>query len=86
MTSLTAVNTRWMICVAHVDKPGVIQSDQSTRVQGVRRKPVPVSATHLVYAGKHHLCPQSTALITVISFHTSDRCNHHQRNTVRIQP
>lgn len=86
MSTATTVNTRWTACVPSVDKAGVIHRTQTTRVQGVRSDMMPVGTTRLVYAGKHHLRPQSTALITVISFRTSARCNHHQRNTVRIQP
>lgn len=85
MSTAAVVNTRWTTCAQGVDKAGVTQRSQTTRVQGVRSDMVPVGATRLVYAGKHRLRPQSTALITVISFRTSARCNH-QRNTVRIQP
>lgn len=86
MRTATLVNIPWTTCASGVDKAGVIQRAQTTRVQGVCSDEMPVGATRLVYAGKHRLRPQSTALITVINFRTSARCNHHQRNTVRIKP
>ena len=78
MTSVT-VGRQWMSCGQSVGFARVIRPRQTTRLQGVRADALPVRTTTLVYAGKHRLYPQSTALITDISFHTSDRCNHHPR-------
>jgi len=85
MNTTTSVHDRWTTCEPLVNKARVIQRTRNTSVQGVCSERVPVGATHLVYAGKHHLHPQSTALITVITLRTFARCNH-QRNTVRTQP
>ena len=78
MTSVT-VGRQWMSCGQSVGFARVIRPRQTTRLQGVHADALPVWTTTLVYAGKHRLYPQSTALITDISFHTSDRCNHHPR-------
>jgi hypothetical protein len=74
-----AVGRQWMSCGQSVRFTRVIRPRQTTRLQGVHTDALPVRTTTLVYAGKHRLYPQSTALITDISFHTSDRCNHHPR-------
>ena len=78
MTSVT-VGRQWMSCGHSVGFARVIRPRQTTRLQGVHADALPVRTTTLVYAGKHRLYPQSTALITDISFYTSDRCNHHPR-------
>ena len=80
------VGSRWTDCASGVEKGRVLPRPQTTRVQGVRGAHVPVGAGSLVYAGKHRLRPQSTALITVIDFLTFHRRNHHHFNAMRIQP
>ena len=74
-----AVGRPWMSCGQSVGFARVIRPRQTTRLQGVHVDALPVRTTTLVYARKHRLYPQSTALITDISFHTADRCNHHPR-------
>jgi hypothetical protein len=68
-----------MSCGQSVGISRVIRPPQTTRLQGVHAEGLPVRTTTLVYAGKRRLYPQSTALITDISFYTSDRCNHYPR-------
>ena len=66
-----AVGRQWMSCGQSVGFARVIRPRQTTRLQGVHADALPVRTTTLVYAGKHRLYPQSTALITI------NRSIHH---------
>jgi len=83
-TETCIVDTQWMSCVQPVHNTRIVQRHQTTRLQGVQPKALPVCAATLVYAGQQRFHPQSTALITAISMYTSDSNNqndHQQRIT-----
>lgn len=73
-------------CAATVYNHPLVPSAQITSLQGVQMNWLPVDVATLVYAGKRPSYPQSTALITAIDIHTSDRCNAPFHHTMRHQP
>jgi len=69
------VGNQWTICARAVHDASVVDRRRTTPLQRVGGARIPVRATSLVYAGKRRVRPQSTALITDISVHTSDGGN-----------
>ena len=90
----STVGNPWTSCARAVHDGPVVNSRRTTPLQRVGDTRMPVRATSLVYAGKRRVRPQSTALITAISVHTSDAGNtsgsqsamNTARDTVRNRP